>query len=88
MFKKTEAVIQSMTLKERRLPQIIHGDRRKRIAKGSGTKVEDVNKVLKQYEQMKKMMKMMKKGGKRGMNSMMGGMGGMGGGFPGMGAPR
>jgi len=55
-----------MTSKERRLPQIIHGERRKRIAKGSGTRVEDVNALLRQFEQMKKMMKTMKKG-KRGM---------------------
>jgi signal recognition particle subunit SRP54 len=86
MFKRTEAIIQSMTLKERRLPQIIHGERRKRIAGGSGTKVEDVNKVLKQFEQMKKMMKMMKKGGRRG--GMMPGMGAGPGMFGGMGGMR
>jgi signal recognition particle subunit SRP54 len=64
-LKRTMAIVRSMTAKERRLPQIIHGERRKRIAKGSGTRVEDVNALLRQFEQMKKMMKTMKKG-KRG----------------------
>ena len=63
-LKKAEAVLQSMTKKERRLPQILDGNRRKRIARGSGTSVEEVNRVLRQYEQMKKMMKMMRKGGR------------------------
>ncbi|MES2200863.1 MAG: signal recognition particle protein [candidate division FCPU426 bacterium] len=79
---QTVAIIRSMTPKERRLPQIIHGERRKRIAKGSGTRVEDVNQLLRQFEQMKKMMKTMSKG-RRGFG---GGMppGMMGGGMPGM----
>jgi signal recognition particle subunit SRP54 len=75
-LRRGKAIIQSMTAKERRLPQIIHGERRKRIARGSGTKVEDVNQLLRQLEQMKKMMKTMKKG-RRGQ-----GLPGMG--FPGM----
>ena len=54
---KTEAIILSMTKQERMRPDIINGSRRKRIANGSGTSVEDVNKLLKQFEQMKKMMK-------------------------------
>ncbi|HKB70725.1 MAG TPA: signal recognition particle protein [Thermoanaerobaculia bacterium] len=54
------AIIDSMTADERRYPQIVNGSRRKRIAKGSGTKVEDVNRLLKQHAQMKKMMKSMK----------------------------
>jgi len=54
------AIIDSMTSDERRYPQIVNGSRRKRIAKGSGTKVEDVNRLLKQHAQMKKMMKSMK----------------------------
>lgn len=54
---KTEAIILSMTKQERLRPDIINGSRRKRIANGSGTSVEDVNKLLKQFEQMKKMMK-------------------------------
>lgn len=56
-MKQTEAVILSMTIKERRSPEIIKGGRRKRIAEGSGTTVQMVNQVLAQYEQMKSMMK-------------------------------
>ena len=62
---KTEAIILSMTRKERLYPDIINGARRKRIAKGSGTSVEDVNRLLKQFEQMKKMMKQFSNMGKR-----------------------
>jgi len=54
-----EAIINSMTLQERRNHEIINGKRRKRIAKGSGTSVQQVNQVLKQYFQMRKMMKSM-----------------------------
>jgi signal recognition particle subunit SRP54 len=57
---RVEAMIDSMTPEERRFPQIVNGSRRKRIARGSGTKVEDVNRLLKQHAQMKKMMKSMK----------------------------
>jgi signal recognition particle subunit SRP54 len=56
---RVEAIINSMTAKERRNHQIINGQRRKRIAKGSGTSVEEVNKLLKQFIQMKKMLKAM-----------------------------
>ena len=63
-MKRIEAIILSMTKKERTYPDIINGSRRKRIAKGSGTTVEDVNKLLKQFDQMKKMMKQLT-GGKR-----------------------
>ena len=62
---KTEAIILSMTKQERTKPEIINGSRRKRIANGSGTTVEDVNKLLKQFEQMKKMMKQFSGMGKR-----------------------
>lgn len=63
---KIEAIILSMTKKERTYPDIINGSRRKRIANGSGTSVEDVNKLLKQFDQMKKMMKQLTSaGGKR-----------------------
>ena len=57
---KTEAIINSMTAKERRNDGIINGSRKKRIAKGSGTRVEDVNQLLIQFVQTKKMMKNMK----------------------------
>ncbi|WP_027621490.1 signal recognition particle protein [Acetivibrio clariflavus] len=61
-----EAIIKSMTKQERNDPSIINGSRRKRIAAGSGTKVQDVNKVLKSFEEMKKMMKLMNDLGKHG----------------------
>lgn len=67
---KIEAIIRSMTPVERRNPQIINGSRRKRIAMGSGTTVQDVNKLMKQFEQMQKMMKMLGKRG--GFNRMKG----------------
>jgi len=57
------AIIDSMTPKERRLPDIINGSRKRRIATGSGTQVQDVNRLLKQFTQMQKMMKKMRKGG-------------------------
>lgn len=59
---RLEAIISSMTLKERRNPDIIKASRKQRIAKGSGTSVQEVNKLLTQFEQMQKMMKMMKNG--------------------------
>lgn len=65
---RIEAIITSMTKKERAKPDIINASRRKRIAAGAGVKVEDVNRLMKQYEQMKKMFKQMnQKGGKRRM---------------------
>ncbi len=64
---RIEAIINSMTLKERRNHNIINGSRRKRIAKGSGTRVQDVNSLLKNYTQVMKMMKKLNKGGMRGM---------------------
>ena len=60
---RMEAIINSMTPKERRLPDIINGSRKRRIATGSGTQVQDVNRLLKQFTQMQKMMKKMHKGG-------------------------
>jgi signal recognition particle subunit SRP54 len=62
---RVEAIILSMTEQERVNPDIINGSRRRRIAQGSGTAVEDVNRLLKQFDQMKKMMKQMTSGGKR-----------------------
>lgn len=61
-LKKVEAVITSMTNKEREKPEILNGSRRKRIASGSGTSIQDVNKVIKQFYEMQKMIKQMKKG--------------------------
>jgi len=69
---KIEAIIQSMTAEERKKPQVINGSRRRRIAAGSGTTVQDVNKLMKQYEQMHRMMRTLGKGGK--MSRLMKGM--------------
>ena len=62
---RTEAIVRSMTMKERTYPEIINASRKKRIAAGSGTTVEDVNKLLKQFDQMLKMMKQFSGGGKQ-----------------------
>ena len=64
---RVEAIIGSMTPEERRKQHIINGSRRKRIAKGSGTSVEEVNRLLKQFMQMQKMLTMMSQGGMPGM---------------------
>ena len=84
-FIQMEAIINSMTPGERHYPDSINGSRKKRIAGGSGTQIQDINRLLKQHKQMQKMMK--KLGKKGGMTNMMRGMGGMmqppGGGFPG-----
>ena len=86
MFARMEAMINSMTPKERRNPDIISGSRKRRITLGSGTQVPDLNRLLKQHKQMQKMMKKMKGGGMEKMMRGMGGMlppgGGQGGGFP------
>lgn len=88
-LKKTEAMINSMTIKEREKPAIIDPKRKRRIAAGSGTEVSDVNALLKQFDQMQKMMKQLGitgKGGKKSMRNraalLKGLGGGMGGGFP------
>ena len=83
VFKRQEAIILSMTPRERRNPDIIKASRKKRIANGCGLTVQEVNKLLKQYDQMADMMKKVKKMGKRGL---FGGLpGGFGGGFGGTG---
>ncbi|SIO02292.1 signal recognition particle protein [Salinivibrio sp. ES.052] len=74
MFLQMEAIINSMTPRERQRPEIIKGSRKKRIAAGSGTQVQDVNRLLKQFTQMQKMMKKMQKGGMRNMMRQMKGM--------------
>src|SRR6202007_3064499 len=70
---RIEAIINSMTPKERRNHQLINGSRRKRIARGSGTSVEEINRLLKQFVQMKKMLKAM--GGMVGLGKKKGGLG-------------
>ena len=82
-FVRMEAMINSMTPRERRNPDLISGSRKRRITGGSGTVIQDLNRLLKQHKQMQKMMKKMKGGG---MQRMMRGMGGMTGG-PGGGLP-
>jgi signal recognition particle subunit SRP54 len=80
---RTEAIIKSMTIQERRKPDILNGSRRKRIADGSGTKIVEVNQLLKQFGEMQKMMKMFKGGGGKKMMRQLEAMRGKGG-FPGM----
>jgi signal recognition particle subunit SRP54 len=80
---RLEAIINSMTIKERQRPEIIKGSRKKRIAAGCGMQIQDVNRLLKQFAQMQKMMKKMNQKG--GMAKMMRGLGGRfpsGGGMP------
>lgn len=73
-FKGIEAIIHSMTPSERSTPSTINSSRKKRIAKGSGTSIQEVNQLMKQFNQMSKMMKMMQGGGGRKMMQMMKGM--------------
>jgi signal recognition particle subunit SRP54 len=73
-FKGIEAIIHSMTPAERSTPAMINASRKKRIAKGSGTNVQEVNQLMKQFNQMSKMMKMMQGGGGKKMMQMMKGM--------------
>ncbi len=84
-FGRMEAIIDSMTPAERRNPDVLNGSRKRRITRGSGTDIQDLNRLLKQHKQMAKMMKKMKGGG---LTKMMRGMGGMfPGGGPGGGMP-
>jgi signal recognition particle subunit SRP54 len=66
-LKKTEAIINSMTFEERRRPELLNASRRRRIAFGSGTQVQDVNRLMKQFRDARKMFKKLKKTGMRGM---------------------
>lgn len=75
MFKRQEAIISSMTKKERAKPALLNASRRKRIAAGAGVQVSDVNKLMKMHQQMSGMMKKMGKGGMKGLMGAMGGMG-------------
>jgi signal recognition particle subunit SRP54 len=71
-LKMTEAIVNSMTLVERRRPDILNGSRRRRIAAGSGTQVQDVNRLMKQFREMQRMFKTLKKSGKRGIPRLFG----------------
>jgi signal recognition particle subunit SRP54 len=98
VFKRQQAIISSMTRQERKSPKLLNANRKKRVAAGSGTSVQEINKLLKMHLQMSDMMKKMGKGGMKGlmgslggmmggggmMGKMMGGMGGMPGGMGGM----
>ena len=77
-MKKSTAIIQSMTMEERENPNILRASRKNRIAKGSGTTVADVNRLLNEYEKMKQVMKQMGSMTKSGKMPNMGGMGAMG----------
>lgn len=72
-LKRIEAIIQSMTPEERRKPKILKASRKRRIAAGSGTTVQDVNMLLKQFKEMQRMMKQLRKGRGRGLASLLGG---------------
>ncbi|HEY0863988.1 MAG TPA: signal recognition particle protein [Lacunisphaera sp.] len=78
-MKRTEAIIQSMTIQERRKPGLLNGSRRMRIAAGAGVKVLEVNQLIKQFEQMQKLMKMMKGGNQKKLMRQMEQMRGKGG---------
>ena len=81
-FKNIEAMILSMTPDERSNPGLLNTSRKKRIARGSGSNINELNKLLKQFNDMRKMMKLMKN--PRNMSNLMGQMKNMGGGMPGM----
>ena len=86
-LKKVEAIINSMTPEERRRPEILNASRKRRIARGSGTTVQDVNELIRQYRQMKRMFKQLGKMGPAGLGRLFGGFGGLGGLGGGLGAP-
>jgi signal recognition particle subunit SRP54 len=71
-FKMTEAIISSMTKEERRKPDVLNASRRRRIASGSGTQVQDVNRLIKQYREAQRLFKTLKKSGKRGLPRLFG----------------
>ena len=81
---RTEAIILSMTPKERENPGIIGASRKKRIAAGAGVRVEDVNKLMKSYDQMRQLIRQFSGPGAGKKMKRMRGLGGFGGGFPGM----
>ncbi len=85
IFKRQQAIISSMTRKERKAPKVLNASRKKRIASGSGSSVQEVNQLLKMHRQMGDMMKKMGKAGMGGMMGAMGGGGGLGGMMGGMG---
>ena len=90
ILKRQEAIIQSMTPRERRDPDVLNASRKRRIAKGAGVEVSEINRLLKQHQQMRDMVRQLRKSGKKGLMEQAtkllgGGLGGMGGGMGGMG---
>ena len=83
-FRRMEAIINSMTMRERVNPDLLNGSRKRRITQGSGTQIQDLNRLLKQHKQMQKVMKKMKGGNMANMMRGLGGMQGPGGGAAGM----
>jgi len=81
-MKRMVAIIQSMTKKERRHPDLLNGSRKARVARGSGTQPQDINRLLKQYQQMDKMMSKLRTGGMKGLMRQLSGALKPGGGFP------
>jgi len=79
VFKRQQAIISSMTRQERKSPKLLNANRKKRVAAGSGTSVQEINKLLKMHLQMSDMMKKMGKGGMKGLMGSLGGMMGGGG---------
>jgi signal recognition particle subunit SRP54 len=71
-MKQSEAIIYSMTINERRNPDVLNASRRRRIAAGSGTDVQDVNRLIKQFREVQKLMKTMQKTGSRGLPKLFG----------------
>jgi signal recognition particle subunit SRP54 len=72
-MKRIEALIHSMTVAERRDPDILNGSRKRRVARGSGTTVQDVNQLIRQFREMRKMMKQINSGQGKGLLRMLGG---------------
>ncbi len=85
-FRQMEAIINTMTMKERMNPDLLNGSRKRRVIQGSGTQIQDLNRLLKQHKQMQKVMKKMRGGGLANMMRGLGGARGPGG-FPGAGGP-
>ena len=83
MIDRQLAVISSMTKAERKKPDLLNASRKKRVAKGAGVEVQEINRLLKQHRQMADMVKSMSKGGGKGLKQMAAMMGGLGGGAPG-----
>jgi signal recognition particle subunit SRP54 len=71
-MKQIEAIINSMTMDERHRPDILNGSRKRRVAKGSGTSVQEVNQLIHQFRDMQRMMKQFGKGGRGGLGALMG----------------